>query len=197
MKVKQPGFTFIVGEDFKDNKSLAEYKKLKKDLGYHVDTININKDLSTPDEIREKLQELLKSETVDLQHALIIGDVEQVDSKKSSIIRGKTDHYHRALDTDKYEEDINGPDIGVGRLTVTTDAELDVVIEKLTKYQKGGFSNLDWVADISFIATDDYTFHKVAEGSHNHVIENYTSSLGYMGIFPAADTKGGEREIGK
>ena len=193
MKVKKPAFAFVVGEDFSDNQSLAEYKKLKEDKGFHVETIQISKDLSTPDEIRKALKELLASETLDLQYALIIGDLEQVDSKKSNIIRGRTDHYYRAIDTDDYEDDFNGPDIGVGRLTVQDNTELDIVLEKLTKYQKKDFTNFDWVADISFIATDDYTFHKIAEGSHNHVIETYTSNLGYVGIFPEDNNIGGDQ----
>jgi hypothetical protein len=193
MAIRKPAFAFIVGEKFQGNQSLEDYKTLKESQGFHVETIEISKNLYTPDHIRDSLKNLLSSETVDLQYALIIGDLEDVDSKRSNIIRGRTDHYYRAIDTDDYEDDINGPDIGVGRLTVNSEAELDVVMAKLTRYQENDFVDLDWTADVSFIATDDYTFHKLAEGSHDHVIDNYTSGLGYTGIFPSANNRGGDQ----
>jgi len=149
--------------------------------------------LNTPEQIREKLQELIKSSTLDLQYALIIGDVQHVDSKESSIIEGKTDHFYRAIDTYDYEEDINGPDIGVGRLSVDTPEELDIVLAKLTKYQEEDFISFDWTADISFIATDDFMYYDIAEGTHNKIMEDYTSVLGYEGSFPEVGNKGGDQ----
>ena len=193
MKVKKPAFAFIVGEAFQKNKSLESYKKLKEALAFILKILILAKVLKNQSRLEKKLKELIASKTIDLQYALIIGDVDHVDAKDSDIIRGKTDHYYRALDTEVYEEDINGPDIGVGRLTVNDEAELNIVLKKLTKYQEEDFNNLEWVADISFIATDDYTFHKVAEGTHDSIIGDYTKDLGYSGSFPAALNKGGDQ----
>ncbi|MFN8370335.1 MAG: C25 family cysteine peptidase [Bacteriovoracaceae bacterium] len=43
----------------------------------------------------------------------------------------------------------------------------------------------------AFLATNDQ--YEVAEGSHNYVMDNFTKQREYTGIFPEADTLGGDK----
>ena len=184
-------FLFIVGENFADSPALSKFKTFKKELGYKIRTIVINSDNNDADQIRSMVQSVYNDSSINLRYALIIGDSNDVTGRDSRIIKGTTDHYYRAIDTNDYESDINGPDIGLGRLTVHTNDKLAAVLHKVTKYQKGNFGSEEWLEKIAFIATDDrYT---VAEGSHNHAIENYTKPAGYTGIFPNNPQHGGDQ----
>ncbi len=184
-------FAFIIGEQFQNSPSIARYLSFKESLGYQVEKIIVNS-VDTPAVIRARLQNLLNNREADLKYALIFGDIEHVPSKTAThLTEGVTDHYYRAIDTNDYDSDINGPDIGVGRLTVKSEADLSVVVNKMIRYQKGEFADESWLNGIAFIATDDrYT---VAEGSHNYAVDNYTANRGYMGVFPEARQVGGDK----
>jgi len=180
---------FVIGGQFKNSPSIARYEIFKKQLGFNVVRIIVEGSVNTPEAIRTKLQELLKSTT--LKYALIFGDAEHVPAKKSSIISGVTDHFYAAIDTNNYAQDINGPDIGVGRVTIKNETELNNVVEKFIKYQTTNSTSDEWLSNASFLATNDrYT---VAEGSHNHVIDTYMTNHGYSGIFPNANQPGGDK----
>ncbi len=188
---KNDVFAFVVGEKYKNNQKLKEYMDFKRGLGYKIEIIIAEQNRTTPADIRQRLQDILKRTNDSLKYALLIVDIEDVPSKTAKNISGVTDHYYRAIDTNDYESDINGPDIGVGRLTVKNDSELNLVVDKLLRYQIGNFSNQDWLKQISFVATDDR--YQVAEGSHNYVINTYTKNRGYTGIFPKDNMPGGDQ----
>lgn len=185
---------FIVGQKYGDSQDLERYINFKRSLGFNTVKYIVGSDVNNPLDIRLKLKELLSSDGINLKHAIIIGDIEDVPAKKAghlSLSNGVTDHYYRAIDTDSYEEDINSPDIGVGRITVKNNKELSQVVEKLIRYQRGNFSDEKWLDMPSFIATDDR--YVVAEGSHNFVIDNYMTDRGYYGVFPLENNPGGDK----
>jgi hypothetical protein len=183
-------FVFIVGENFKNSPSLSDYKALKEGQGFRVEQFDV-KASDSPDSIRARLKNLYAQSGVSLEYALIIGDSEHVQGKDADNCSGVTDHYYRAIDTNDYDSDINGPDIGVGRVTVKNEAELAVVLGKFTRYQQDDFTSLEWLGQISFLATDDR--YEVAEGSHNYAIDTYTKDAGYAGAFPKANNPGGDQ----
>lgn len=183
-----PVFAFIVAHKFKDSLSLKHYEEFKTKLGFKVIRILVNPN-DTALSIRNRLKKLYAA--TNLRHALIFGDAELVKAKDSSIISGVTDHYYRALDTDNYDTDINGPDIGVGRISVKTKEDLQAVIKKYINYEKGFFNEQNWLKSASFLATNDQ--YRIAEGSHNYAIENYTQALGYTGFFPTTGESGGDK----
>lgn len=181
-------FAFVVPNLFKDSPSIQEYVQHKTRLGFNVVTIPVTS-ADSPEVIRAKIKDLYRQ--TNLRYVLIFGDVEFVQSKNSDIITGVTDHYYRAIDTDNYNEDINGPDVGVGRISVKNEAQLHNVITKYKKYEEGKFDQENWLNGAAFLATNDrYT---IAEGSHNYAIDNYTTAQGYKGIFPNADEAGGDK----
>ena len=189
-------FLFIVGDIFANSPELAKYKDLKRALGYKVYTHVVDDSNRSAAQTRDAVQTFYNLQDTslvpsDLKYALIIGDAEHVPGQKSRHIKGTTDHYFRCIDTDDYQSDIQTPDIGLGRLTVKNNEELAGVLTKLTNYQRGQFSDETWLNEIAFIATDDkYT---IAEGSHNHAIENYTAPRNYVGHFPEDPMSGGDR----
>ena len=187
---KPERFVFIVGKNFVSSPSLAAYVSLKQELGFVVDQIVVNP-RTKPEAIRSELKNFYKKSDAKLAYALIIGDAEDVPGKDSYIISGVTDHFYRSIDTDDYETDINGPDIGVGRVAVRNESQLAAVLQKFTKYTKGSFSTYSWLNELSFLATNDRW--QLAEATHNYVIDTYTRTKGYTGIFPTTRQLGGDQ----
>lgn len=183
-------FVFVVGKNFEKSPSLAAYADLKRELGYVVEQIVVDSRTS-PDTIRNRLKDMYGKSDAKLAYAMIIGDAEDVQGKNSDIISGITDHYYRSLDTNDYQSDINGPDIGVGRVSVRNETQLAAILQKFTRYTLGTFSADRWLNEVSFLATNDQW--QVAEGTHNYVINTYTKNKGYTGIFPAALQPGGDQ----
>jgi hypothetical protein len=185
------GFAFVVGRDFQNDANLLSYMDQKRRLGYQVHQINMSDQLTTPDQVRAELQNIYHNSETGLRHVLLVGDVEQVPSHRSTIISGVTDHYYAAIDTEDYMSDIGGPDVSVGRLSARDASQLETIISKHMRYESGAFQNEQWLESIAFIATDDR--YQVAEASHNYAIETYTKSRQYKGIFPAANQQGGDQ----
>jgi hypothetical protein len=183
-------YVFVVGSRFAQSPSLAAYMDLKRQLGYQVEAIVVEQG-DTADTLRAKLKAQYARTDAKLRYALLVGDSADVPSKVSSTISGVTDHYYRAIDTDSYATDVDGPDIGVGRVAVQTEAQLAAVLDKFTRYQRGGFAQEGWLNEVSFLATDDQW--QLAEGTHNYVIQSYTSPKAYTGDFPTANQPGGDQ----
>lgn len=184
-------FAFVVGEKFKSSAALARYAGLKESLGFRVEFIEVTA-RDTPDTIRARLQALYAGDQGErLTQVLIVGDAADVPGKDADHISGITDHYYRAIDTNDYDSDINGPDVGVGRISVASEEQLNTVINKLTRYHAGAFAEQDWLDEVAWIATDDR--YQVAESTHNYVIDTYASRRGYRGIFPRNPQRGGDQ----
>ena len=183
------GFVFVVPAKFKTSASLANYMAVKADQGFEVSRIDLPAG-ATADLIRTRLKSLYSQKT-NLKYALILGEATDAPGRTSTTIAGLTDHYFSAIDTSSYESDINGPDLMVGRIAVANETQLSAVLRKYTRYIKGEFTNMNWLSNVSFLATDDR--YEVAEGTHNYVIDSYTKSLGYQGIFPAQNQAGGDK----
>ncbi len=189
---KKDAIVFVVGKKFKDAAAVKKYAAFKTQMGLVVKTLVYGEDATDDVSLRKALQAVYRDSSLNLKYAFIIGDIEDVGSHKAAnLTLGVTDHYFRAIDTDSYDADINGPDIGVGRITPNNETELNAIIEKFIKYQTGVFANEEWLKHPAFLATDDR--YLIAEGSHNYVIDTYTSKLGYTGFFPSNPQIGGDK----
>ncbi len=184
------GLLVIVGEGFEKSANVTALVESKKSRGYAVTTRNVADLGNDPQSIRAAIQKLYKEapSSSPLVYVLLVGDVDKIASYDQGEF---TNNYYAAIDKGTYAEDSTFPDLAVGRLTVSTEAELAVVVNKIVKYDIRKFNDSSWRNKISFIATDD--LYEVAEGTHNYVINNYTGNLGYKGIFPTADEKGGDK----
>ena len=181
---------FVVGAQLANSAALARYESFKQSQGFATTRIIYGTDASSASDVRQKLQALLSD---NLRYAIIVGDIDDVPGKNAKYMSGPTDHYYRAIDTDDYDGDINGPDIGVGRFSANTESELDAIVTKYTRYQEGAFEDESWISQAAFLATSDGGFWKVAEGTHNYVVEQYTKHLGYTGSFPQESSEGGDK----
>lgn len=187
----QPGIAFVVGQKFAASPHVERYKAHKAAQGYRVEMIVVGRDANTPEQIRAKLQALYAMSSMKLEHVLLIGDAEDVPGYESNIIAGTTDLYYAAIDTNDYASDLHAPDIGVGRFSVATEAQLGDVVDKSIAYSRGIFRQENWLNMQAFLATNDR--YEVAEGTHNYAIDTYTAPLGYVGIFPNANQAGGDK----
>jgi hypothetical protein len=183
----QDGLLFIVGSKFKNSASLAKYKELKKSLGFNIYTLEVTQ--NDPELIRASVKDLYQKNP-NIKFALIVGDAEDVAGKDSTIITGSTDHYYAALGED-YENDINAPELSIGRVTAKDVKEMDGIFNKMTRYLNDAYSTESLMDYVSFLATDDR--YEVAEGSHNYVIDTYTKKAKYKGVFPKNNQVGGDK----
>jgi subtilisin-like proprotein convertase family protein len=182
---------FVVGAKFAQSPALDTLVQSKLAQGFQVRKIFVGQDgVTTDTAIRSELKKIY-SEGVNLRYAILIGDDQDVPSHRATNIKGVTDHFYRAIDTDNYDADINGPDIGVGRISVASEAQLAVVVGKISRYTDGRFAANQWMNHPAFVTTHDR--YMVAEGTHNAVIAQHFAPRGYNRVFPDASEKGGDK----
>lgn len=188
---QQESLLMIVGTGFESHAKISELVESKTKLGFNVIVKNVSEMGATAPEVRTAIQSIYQEslQTNPLVYVLILGDVEKVPSYNKNYQH--TNNYYAVVDKPTYEEDRTFPDLAVGRLTVSTDEELAVVVDKIIKYDHRNFTDMAWTKKMAFLATDDKW--TVAEGTHNYVIDTYTSSLGISGDFPAIAQKGGDK----
>ncbi len=186
----KPAIALVVGPSFVNSPSLARYIQNKVDLGFHVDRMDLNSS-ATPDSIRAWLKQLYARSAYKLSFALMIGDDNETPAYDSRTINGITDHYYAAIDTNDYEDDIMTPDIGVGRFSARTEAQLEAQVEKSITYTTANFQSAAVLKGAAFLATDDRW--QLAEGTHNYAIDTYTKLRGFEGIFPNLPEAGGDK----
>lgn len=179
----------VVADALKDNAKLLQYLQAKQSDLFEVETVALSQIGTTDVALRSFLRSKYSTPGAALTYVMLVGDVELVPTHDADA--EVTDNYFASLDKPVYEDDIMYPEVSVGRLTVSNNAELDVVMNKYLKYQGARFPNTEWIKKIAFLATNDrYT---VAEGTHNYVINSYTQPLNYSGIFPHSPEVGGDK----
>lgn len=180
-------FAFVTANRFANSPVLNDYIQQKKALGFRIHKLVMGETLVSSADIRSALQGLLRNDN--LKYAILVGDIEDVPSWDDASISGPSDHYYRALDTSDYLNDINGPDIGLGRFSARNEEELSAIVEKSRIYQEAAQSK-SWKQTASFLATDDRW--ELAEATHNYVINSFTKARNYQGIFPEEFNLGGD-----
>jgi hypothetical protein len=182
----------VVGKGFEDHAKLKELIQWKRERGFDVVVKDV-KDLSDfkPETLRAYIKDVYqKAGDKPLSYVLLVGDIDQVPAYDSGM--QYTDNYYAAIDKPTYDEDKVYPDLAVGRFAVQTPAELDTVVNKELRYEQASFrESTAWMKKIAFLATDDR--YEVAEGTHNYVIDTYTTKLQYSGIFPNNPETGADK----
>lgn len=191
---QKPGanlIAFVAGKKFAQSQSVRAYRDFKESLGFSTVLLIVGTEMDDAKSIRAKLSDLYASSG--LKHVLLIGDNADVPGASSNHISGVTDHYYRCLDQQDYEKDINGPDIGVGRISAENETMLASMLAKQMRYEQGAFSSRQWLRGITYVASDDPNFYQVIEGTDNYVIDTYTKPMGYLGSFPSIVEAGGDK----
>lgn len=193
----QPVLALVAGARFAESSALRKLQALKQAQGFIVRTLIVGRDVEeSPDSIRAAIRGMYLAGD-NLEFAMIIGDINDVPARESEHIYGVTDHYYRAIDVEDYNSDINSPDIGVGRLSVGSETDLEQVVAKIERYLSGKFSDAQdpeadaWLRHPAFIATHDR--YQVAEATHNKVIQDFFAPRDYSRVFPDQTEKGGDK----
>jgi hypothetical protein len=176
----------VVGKKFAASAALGQFVDFKKSAGFDVERIDVTS-TDSAEKIRSALRSVYRAKN--LAAVIIVGDYEDVTSHQSKNIGGVTDHYYACLDVDDYESDIGTADVMVGRFSASSEKTLQNMVDKSMSYADP--TRHHWKEMASFLASDDPSYWKVAEGTHNYVVA-LTDPSGYFGDFPAADQKGGD-----
>ncbi|MDZ4677512.1 MAG: C25 family cysteine peptidase [Oligoflexia bacterium] len=188
--VPRSKFLLIVGRGLENSASLQSFIETKRTRGFDIESVHMANIGTTPDSVRNLIrkQYLASNAQLALTHVMIVGDIENVPAH---FVDGHyTDSFYASVDKVSYIGDETAPDVAVGRLAIKNKAELDVVVGKLVRYEKNQFTNTAWMKKIAWLATDDR--YLVAEGTHNYVINNYSTTAGVTGMFPNNTQAGGD-----
>ena len=113
----------------KFNASVVKFAKWKKLLGFDVQIILKNHWTETS--VKSAIENAYNSGN--LYYILLVGDVEYVPSHTSNLIYTHvTDFYYSCLDGD----DDTTPDLLCGRIPVKSNAEADIVFDKIINYER-------------------------------------------------------------
>ncbi len=186
---KQEGYLIITPDELEP--ALTEFITMKEDQGFDVEVRTLSESGLTAPEIRNFIKNAYQTWPVRPTYLLLVGDTNFIPGFNTTnhnnfamYFDKTTDLYYGTMDEDFF------PDIAVGRLPVNNLSDLEIILNKIIAYNTLGFQ--DWHIQTSFISSCDH--YTVSEGSHNHVISNFTSPLNYPAFFPTnLTTTGGDK----
>ena len=190
---KDPENYLIITADAYES-GLSAFVSLKQSQGFNVSLANIT---SVGGNTTTAIKLYIKTQYQGANppdYVLLVGDYNNgADSITNYLFRtgstsNRTDLYFFTMDN----ETEFVPDIFYGRFPVRNTTQLADMIAKLQTYA-GRSGQEAWVNKAAFLATDDTGWYQVAEGTHNYVINTYTLSKGYSGIFPTNPMPGGDK----
>ncbi len=174
-------YLFIVPDNWADD--IAPLVDLKKFQGYRTIVATLSQTGSTTDDIKNYIQQIYDDPTRNLTFVQLVGDVEQIPNWTGQASGNPaTDLYYTTLEGDDYF-----PDVYIGRLSVQNETQLATVVQKITRYEMvdNWANGTDWAGWAYFMASNDGSFHQVAESTHVYsmrIVERHgmqTDSLWY------------------
>jgi hypothetical protein len=183
------GYLIITPDQFVP--ALTDFVTMKENQGYTVMIRPLSLIGYTASEIQTYIKDSYSTFTPKPAYLLLIGDTNFIPGFNKSNYDELDAEFDKT--TDLYYGTMDGdfvPDISVGRLPVRSPEDLSIILNKIAFYNNLGFQ--DWHSQTSFISScDNYT---VPEGSHDHVISNFTAPLNYPSFFPTLEISfGGDR----
>ncbi len=127
----------------------------KRELGYDVTVLLLSEIGGTREEIQDAVKQVYYGGDVPLDYVLLIGDIDgQINIPAYSIVKPTggeqdvTDHPYAMLEGDDYF-----PDVMIGRISVTSTAELATALWKTTYYQRyPDVAGTDWLKEACVVA---------------------------------------------
>jgi subtilisin-like proprotein convertase family protein len=167
------GYLIITDPDFyADLQPLVEWKTSK---GYYT-TITQTSDIpggATTTAIKAYILDAWQNWEVPPSFVLLVGDVGDIPNwTGTEDDNPPTDLYYSTMTDPDYI-----PDLGIGRLSVTSPDETAALVEKIVEYEKALFGGTAWLEKAVFMASEDN--YSITEGTHNYVISNYLDPAGY------------------
>jgi subtilisin-like proprotein convertase family protein len=169
----QVGYLIITDSEFySEMQTLAEWKSTK---GYRT-TVTRTSDIpggATTTSIKAYISDAWQDWDVPPTFVLLVGDVADIPNwTGTETDNPPTDLYYVTMTEPDYI-----PDIGIGRLSVTSPTEAAALVGKIVEYEKRLFGTTSWLKKAVFMASEDnYT---ITEETHNYVISNYFDPAGY------------------
>lgn len=163
-------YLFVVNSTMKPY--IDDFLNLKKKEGYYTEILLIDTVGSTKEQIKNGILNVYNNTTIPLEYVLLVGDVNIIPN----YIGTETDY----PPTDLYYVTLEGsdflPDVGIGRFPVKDTINLKNIVSKNITYQYSLFSNSNsWTKKGYFMASDDGSFHQVAESTNLYVMNRLRS----------------------
>ncbi|MBN1921858.1 MAG: hypothetical protein JW892_11470 [Anaerolineae bacterium] len=179
------GYLIITANAYRD--AMQPFVDLKESRGFDVTIVRLSDiPATTAAQIKAYIQTAYDTWTVPPSYVLLVGDTDTIPGWSSVDAAEITDLYYGTMDGSSDWV----PDIGRGRFPVRSAAQTTIMVDKYLAYAQL-MGEEAYLKKAAFLATcDNYT---VAEGSHNYVINAYTTPGGYTGIFPNNPQAGGDR----
>jgi hypothetical protein len=165
------GYLIIVYDSFYEE---IQPLVTQKSSGYDV-TVTKTSDIpggATKENIYDYIEDAYNSWTIPPAYVLLVGDTPQIPTFPGTTGPSAVDQYFVTVDGSDWI-----PDIHIGRFTGSTEAQIEIMVEKTVDYEQANFPNYEWLKKAAFLAsTDNY---QISEGTHNYVIDNFLDPNGY------------------
>ena len=167
------GMLIITADRYESElEDLVEWKRRK---GYRVEVVGIDLIGSSKDSIKAYLQNVYDTwSDPPLSYVILVGDIEEVPTYIVSTTHVADPWYSRLSGPDYL------PDVWIGRLSVSSEAEAAEVVGRIVDYERTEFTSSGWLKKATFIATDDPSHYEVAEGTHNYCIASFMDPQSYV-----------------
>ena len=155
------GYLILVPDAYQS--TLAPYAGWLVARGYHVTVAPLSEVGTSATEIRQYIQNAYNTWSVPPSFVLLVGDVDAIPNfTGQGTGNPDTDLNYGLMDDADYF-----PDVYVGRWSVSSADELAQVVNKALSYQQTAWSaGRAWAQRAYFMASDDASYHQVAEGTH-------------------------------
>jgi len=135
----------------------------KKEKGFRVKVAKTSETGTSTTSIKNFIQNLYNNWQYDLQFVLLIGD-------HGNGVPGwpgtyaNTDLYYACLENMGDPDYV--PDVWIGRLSAQNNSQLAGIVSKVLTYETVNWPTDAWAQKAYFMASDDGSYHGVAEGTH-------------------------------
>jgi hypothetical protein len=168
------GLLVISTPAFYGNSELASFLAWKSQKGFHVTHVSTALTGATKEQIKAYIQNAYDNWTIPPTFVIFVGDTPDIPHWVGiGVDNPATDLNYAMLAGSDYL-----PDVEIGRISVTSPAELHNALAKTLSFERVSWSgNDDWEKHATFLASEDN--YAVSEGTHNFVISTYLQPLGY------------------
>jgi len=188
------GFLYVVGNNYASNNDLLNYIEIRRAEGHYVEMVPMSDIGTTDTQLRAYIRtQYLNWSEPTLSYVVLVGDVADVPTHDGTANSNNqaTDLYYASIDPDNYTADLLYPDLFVSRISVNNVTELTTYLTRAGTYLYADYqTDTSWMNKLSWIASCDND--DITEGTHNYVINTYTSAFGYTGTHPNNPQPGGD-----
>lgn len=168
---QEVGYLIIVPDAYADAiQPLADWRR---DMGFYTWVVPKSQAGNSAPQIQAFIQNAYNTWPVPPTFVVLVGDVDQMPYFTGQGTGSPpTDLNYGLVDGTDYF-----PDLFVSRLSVASSTQLSQVVDKILTYETTAWSQgTEWAQKAYFMASDDPSYHQVAEGTHLYcmaIVRNY------------------------